>query len=119
MLRVLTVCLLLSILACGEASDTTTGAKIAALDGEPMYSAYADRADFLLGKIARWCPDDVSEERVGDMALTTRNMLRDDHGIDMDILEVLEEVDVATPDTQPALIPCPELFALYATIAGQ
>ena len=127
MLRVITVtiCLILFALACSEGEDRpptptpTSGAMLAAIDGESMESTYAKRADYLLGKIARWCPGDLSAERVGDMALTARNMLRDDYGVEKDVLEVLEDVADGTTGTGPAVLSCAEVFALYVTVKGQ
>ena len=124
MSRVLTACLLLSVLACGEPPNKsptptpTTGAMIAAIDGERMDSTYAKRADYLLSNIASWCSDSVSEERVGDMAANVKSILRDDFGLDRDILDILEEVNDSV-SVAPVPLTCAEIFALYTIFSGQ
>ena len=113
-------------IACGEATATpdakrtpTLGEKVAAIDGESMDSAHAKRAEYLLPKIAEWCSGSVSAERVGDMAVKGKEILLEQYGIEVDVLEVLEGVNESTVGTGGGVLDCEEVFALYVVLRGQ
>lgn len=97
----------------------TIGEMIAVIDGEYGNSTYAKRANFLAGNIASWCSDSASAERVGDLATVTSNVLRDQFGIEMDILEILEEVKDAADETEAGSVECTEIFIMYTFLRGQ
>lgn len=97
----------------------TLGQKVAVIDGESMDSAHANRADYLLPKIAQWCADSVPAERVGDMAVTSRDILLEQYGVEVNILEVLEGVNEGTLGTSAGIFKCEEAFSLYVILRGQ
>ena len=87
------------------------------IDGKSMDSAYANRVDYLVRNLAPWCS--LAEERVADMALVSRDALLEDFGIDLDVLDVLEEVNESASGTQSSVLRCEEVFALYIVFRGQ
>ena len=114
----------LSLAACGASNATptptpTTGGKIAVIDGERMDSTHAKRADFLLSRIAGWCADSPSEERVADMAAMSKNILRDDYGLDVTVLDVLEGANDSTSSATAGIFSCADTFTLYVILSGQ
>ena len=133
-LAIIVALFILAGIACGESvpnSETrptstpdveptpTLGQKVAVVDGESMDSAHAKRADYLLPKIARWCADSVPAERVGDMAVTSRNILLETYGVEVNVLEVLEGVNEGTTGTSAGVFKCDEAFSLYVILRGQ
>ena len=112
------------IVACGEPGPTPTptatptwGDKVAVIDGKSMDSTYAKRVDYLLRNLANWCS--LSEERIADMALVSRDSLLDTYGIEVEILDVLEEVNSTTAGLQSGFVRCEEVMALYVVLKGQ
>ena len=111
-----------ALTACDPPTATpppTVAEMIAVIDGERMDSAHAKRADFLLSRIANWCADSPSEKQVGDMAATTKNILREDYGLDRTVLDVLEAVNESVDSTTAGFLPCASAFALYVTLSGR
>lgn len=97
----------------------TVGELIAVIDGEYGNSTYAKRGNFLASNIASWCSDSASATDVGDLATVTSNVLRDQFGIEMDVLEVLEEVKDAADETEAGVFECKDFFITYTFLRGQ
>lgn len=100
-------------------STPTPGEMIAVIDGEYGNSTYAKRGDYLTNSIASWCSDSVSPNDVGDLATVTSNVLQDQFGIEMTILEILEEVKDATDETEAGVSECKDFFVMYTFLRGQ
>ena len=115
------MCLLIA--SCGEPGPTptptstpTVGDKVAVIDGKSMDSAYANRVDYLVRNLAPWCS--LAEERVADMALVSRDALLEDFGIDLDVLDVLEEVNESASGTQSSVLRDAKKSLLFISSSG-
>ena len=97
----------------------TVGEKIATIDGKHGDSTYARRADFLTERIAGWCAGPISAERVGDYATKSWELLRDNYGVRVQVLEVLEGVQDSTIGIESGVFDCAEIFAAFTILAGQ
>lgn len=100
-------------------STPTPGEMISVIDGEYGNTTYAKRGDYLTNSIARWCSDSASPEDVGDLATVTSNVLRDQFGIEVGVLEILEEVKDATDETESETFECRDFFVMYTLLKGQ
>lgn len=94
----------------------TWGCKVAAIDGDGFNEDDVDaiRANFLLNSLSSQCS--ITPERVADMAVVTRDALRNSFGIEEKVKVVLEAVHGSIQGL--GQFECAEIFAAYAVLRG-
>ena len=115
------------LIACSETSTGTSsgssstectswGCKVAVIDGDGFDEDDVDaiRANFLLNSLSSQCS--ITPERVADMAVVTRSLLRDNFGIEEKVTVVLEAVHGSIRGL--GQFDCAEIFGAYTLLRG-
>jgi hypothetical protein len=103
--------LLLAVLTgCGSTSEPTIAEKLAVLDGDD--AGVPTQYEAALGQLSSRCDDHPDPERIADMAVVSREKLTE-AGIDESLLEILQHVNQAIPESGDPDQGCAVYFGSY------
>ena len=96
----------------------SVGLRVAVIDGNGFSEDDIDaiRANVLLRDIAARCAGTPSTDLIADFAVFAEQFLREDRGVDLDVLEILEGVNLMTLGQSG--LACAETFTAYITRRG-